>query len=457
MKQRYLLVIILLVISGIVRAQDSDENRVMISGELSTDERFLLGNNHDWAWNENRLTVKLDRNIGGKSKFHSEVWIRNIGLPAPVSSSDLFNKGIVDPLNGELREAYLQVNGFLTKNLDIKFGRQRIAWGTADKINPTDNLNPFDMEDILDFGRHRGSDAITAVYYFTNDFMIQGAYIPFFQPANMPLGMFAGAMSPDMGLPAGMTLKSLSDTLLMPRYNLKESSSAGVKLQGYTGGIDLSLSYVWAYDGLPVATLNTLTPVDPIGGMELASQLSFARVHIVGGDFATSIAGAGFWGEAAMFVPDKKIIMTTDLSALYPLSPVPVTVDSVIIDKPYFKFIVGGDYNFRDGSYINIQYLHGFFHERSSGDLNDYFFVRYEKKFFSDKLTVAPLGGAFIISNWKKVKDNYTIVYVPEVSWQATDDMKISLSLALFDGKGDNLFSKFNEYDLFMFAMKYNF
>lgn len=56
--------------------------------------------------------------------------------------------------------------------------------------------------------------------------------------------------------------------------------------------------------------------------------------------------------------------MTNDLTALYPLSPVPVTFDSTLIDKPYFKFILGGDYNLREGSYVNIQYLHGFFHER---------------------------------------------------------------------------------------------
>lgn len=53
-------VIILLVASCIVKAQDSivneqnpDENKLKISGELLTDDRFLLKDDNDWAWNEN--------------------------------------------------------------------------------------------------------------------------------------------------------------------------------------------------------------------------------------------------------------------------------------------------------------------------------------------------------------------------------------------------------------------
>ena len=214
-------IIVLLVTSGMVKAQegsvstqDQDESRLKISGELLTDERFLLNDKKEWAWNENRLTLRFDKKITNSSKFYSEVWLRNIGLPNITTSSDLYNKGIVDPYNLEIREAYVQLFGFLTKNLDLKIGRQRITWGTADKLNPTDNLNPYDLEDILDFGRHRGSDAISLNYYFSSDFSLQGVFIPFFQPANMPVGVFANALNPEMELPQGMFLKGFSDTIL---------------------------------------------------------------------------------------------------------------------------------------------------------------------------------------------------------------------------------------------------
>jgi len=449
--------LLIIAVSSISNAQE--ENSLKLSGELLTDQRFLLKSHNDWAWNENRLTLKLDKKITDKSKFYSEAWLRNIGLPSPVSSADLYNKGIIDPYNLEIREAYVQVNGFLSKKIDLTIGRQQIVWGTADKFNPTNNLNPYDLEDILDFGRKRGADAINLQYYFNYDFSLQGVFVPFFQPANMPVGIFANALNPSMELPQGMVLKGLSDTLLIPKYNLGKSSTAGLKFKGFAKGVDFSLSYVWGYDGLPSATRNTLTPVDTLGGITINSELSYVRTHIIGADLATSIAGIGVWAEAAAFLPEKDVVMTNDLSAFYPMSPVPVTQDSLIFDKskPYIKFVVGGDYNFSDGSYLNFQYLHGFIHEKGNDNLNDYFFMRYEKKFFNEKLNISPLSGAFIVTDWKKIDDDYAIVYLPQVSYKATDDIEITLSAAFFDGKGQNLFAGFEDYNMLMFKMKYSF
>lgn len=464
MERTNVFIIVLFTASVMVRAQDvfvpdqdADENKLKISGELMTDDRFLIRDQHNWAWNENRLTLKLDRRISGSSKFYSEIWLRNIGLPNITSSSDLYNKGIVDPYNLEIREAYIQLYGFLSEKLDLTIGRQRMIWGTADRLNPTDILNPYDLEDILDFGRHRGSDAINANYYFNNNFSIQAVYIPLFQPANMPAGIFADALNPSMSLPEGMILKGFSDTLLIPKHQLKETSSAGFKFKGYVKGVDFSLGYVWGYDGIAVNTRNTFVPVDEDGGVSINAQLSFMRIHTVCADFATSIAGIGFWGEAAIVIPDNKVTTTNDLSALYPLSPDPVIQDTVIIEKPYLKFIIGGDYFFRGGGYINMQYLHGFIQEKGKENLNDYFFIRYEKTFLSEKLKIAPLGGAFIISNWNKIKDNYTIVYVPQLSYKATGNIEITLSTAIFGGKGNDMFSGLSDYDMFMFNLKYIF
>jgi hypothetical protein len=451
------LLVLLILTLGITHAQEA--NSLKLSGELLTDQRFLLKSPNDWAWNENRLTLNLDKRVAGNSNFYSEVWLRNIGLPDINSSSDLYNKGIIDPYNLEVREAYVQLNGFLTKSLDLSIGRQRIVWGTADELNPTDNLNPLDLEDILDFSRRRGSDAINLNYYINNDFSLQGVFIPFFEPANMPVGIFANILNPTLEMPDGMALKSVSDTLMMPKYNLGESSSAGLKFKGFAKGVNFSLSYVWGYDGLPFATKNTFIPVDTHGGVNINSQLSYARTHIIGADLVTSIAGFGVWAEAAAFIPDENIIMTNDLSALYPQSPVPVTQDSLILDKkkPYIKFVVGGDYFFSDGSYLNVQYLHGFFHERARENLNDYFFLRYEKTFLNNKLKIIPIGGGFIVADWENIQDNYALAYMPEIAYNPTVNSEITVSTTIFDGKGDNLFAQLKDYNMFMFKMKYSF
>ena len=465
MNRRSYYLIIILCASNIfsvynsLKAQVPDENKLKLSGELLTDERFLLKEPNNWAWNENRLTLDLDKKITGNTKFHSEIWLRNIGLPDLATSSDLYNKGMVEPYNLEIREAYVQINGFLTEKLDLSIGRQRIAWGTGDKLNPTDNLNPYDMEDILDFGRHRGSEAINLNYYFNNSFSMQGVFIPFFEPANMPVGIFSNALNPGMDLPPGMILTGFTDTLLMPQNNIKQASVTGLKFKGFIKGVDFSVSYVRGIDGLPVSTTNTILPVDTLGGVNIHSELSFARFHIFGADMATSIGGMGFWSELALFVPEKNMVMNTDLSALYPLSPVPVIQKSEILDKakPYLKFIIGGDYFFADGSYFNMQYMHGFIHEKGNENLNDYFFLRYEKKFFNEKLNVAPIGGGFIVSDWNDIKNNYTLIYMPEITYQATANTEITLSSVFFEGKGDNIFTSLKDFNMFMFKMKYSF
>ncbi len=437
---------------------EAQENPLRIYGEFFSDQRILIQEPYDWVWNENRLNFKLDKSFGGKSKFHTEIWVRNFGLPKFYSASDLYNKGIIDPVDFEIREAYVELYGFLFKNLDIKIGRQRIAWGTGDRLNPTDNLNPYDLEDILDFGRHRGSDALNLNYYLTNDFSLQAVYIPFFRPANMPVGVFAEALTPPMELPPPLILNSVNDTLLTPRYNLAESSVLGFKFKGFALGFDFSLSYVWGRDGIPISTYNTLIPINLIGAVDVNAELSFTRNHIFGADLAGSIGSVGVWAEVAVFLPDYEVIMTTDYSALVPEPLRPMTVDSLVLKKePYLKFIVGTDYTFRNGLYLNFQYLHGFINERGKGEMNDYFFIGLDKTFFNDKLKIVPLAGAFIISDWKDIKNNYSLIYVPEIEYRATDNVLLSLRAALFTGKGSNVFVQLNDYNMLMFKMIFSF
>ena len=95
MKHAYLFVILLLINSNIVKSQ-SNINKLKFTGNLLTDQRFLLKSPNDWAWNENRLTMKFEKKIAENSKFYSEIWLRNIGLPNISTSADLYNKNIID-------------------------------------------------------------------------------------------------------------------------------------------------------------------------------------------------------------------------------------------------------------------------------------------------------------------------------------------------------------------------
>jgi hypothetical protein len=235
----------------------SQEHPLQLTGEIYIDNRFRLDNG-DWSWNENRLDLQLDKKFADKARFHSQV---------------LFDKDETSPYNIDIREAYIELYGVFTENLDMKIGRQRIAWGTADKLNPTDNVNSYDLEDIWDFGRHLGSDAIQLKYYF-KDFYLEGDYVIYFRPASLPRGDWAQGLFIPMELPYNLHLASYGDSLAMPQLNLKENATYAVKLGGFAGGFDFSASYVYGRDGLPLNYYNRISAADTTGGVSVESILS---------------------------------------------------------------------------------------------------------------------------------------------------------------------------------------
>jgi len=461
MKEKFFVIAIFAALSMQIFAQEQQENPLEIGGNVISDQRFLLDNSNLWAWNENRLTLNFDKNVGSKVKFHSQIWFRNFGVPQYNSLSALYNKSIVNPFDLEIREANVKISGFLTKNLDMTFGRQRIAWGTADKINTTDNLNPYDLEDLLDFGRHRSSDAVNAEYYFNNRFSAQVVFMPFFQPTNLPVGIFADVFSQAPDLQQGMTIASMSDSLCLPEYNLAENMTAAAKIKGFVAGFDFSLSYIYGRDFLPQLQVIDITPVDTLGNIDLNTTLYFPRQHILGFDLAGNIAGIGVWGELATFIPDSNITLTTNFHTVNPVTfePMTITSDSILIakDEPYFKYVVGADYTFSNGIYMNFQYNHGFFFERGKQNLNDYYFVHLDKTFFYDKLKVMPLSGALIINDYNNLSDNYALIFMPQITYKPVDNAEITLSTAIIDGKGSNMFSSIKDFDMFIFKFKYEF
>lgn len=134
-------------------------------------------------------------------------------------------------------------------------------------------------------------------------------------------------------------------------------------------------------------------------------------------------------------------------------------IDSVILDrkKPYIKFILGADYHFGRGSYINIQFMHGFVHERGTVELNDYLFVRYDQRLFNDKVTLSPLSGAFVVTDWKELKDNYAIIYMPQVAYYPIPEVELNLSYVWMKGKGEGLFASFSNFNMLVLKAKFSF
>ena len=99
------------------------------SGHLQTEYRFNTNGDQNISWKETRLTLKSEYNSGSGLHFFSETRLTSRGFPDAKRSSDLMDEEKVAPLQVDLREAYVDLYGFLFKNVDLRIGKQRIAWG----------------------------------------------------------------------------------------------------------------------------------------------------------------------------------------------------------------------------------------------------------------------------------------------------------------------------------------
>jgi len=427
--------------------------QISLNGYLRTYNRLRLEQDGKLTWNDNMLGLKFEGTPSDNIHYYSEVRLRSFGFPDVHSTSDLQRreKDLVQSWGLEFREAYIDVYGFVTEDLDLRIGRQRIVWGTADKLNPTDNLNPDDLEDIFDFGRHLGSNAIMASYYW-NDFTFYGVYIPVFTPAVFPFGDWADAFAPPVDLPPGAQIGAFEDKIILPENKLSETSSYGFKTATNLFNYDLSLSYYYGRDDIPLFSSVNLTPVDTLGTLDAKAELLYPRIQVIGADIAGSVADVGVWAEGALFMPDKEY-----LDIVFPPHSSVAMHKVALDDKPYLKFVVGGDYTFKNGWYVNGQYMHGFIHERGSKNLNDYFLLRFEKKFMNDEIKIVPLGFALSVTDWDDIENNYGFAGGPEIDYYPVDALEISVGAYIIDGKGQNLFSQVKDLDEFFFKVTYDF
>jgi len=397
---------------------------ITMGGAASTDDRVSTETNPQLTYQEYRLEITGDAKPSDKPRLYAEAWLRSAGTSSNVTSAaDLFTLGRVAPVALDLLEAWFELKGFIFDNVDLKIGRQRVAWGTADRLNPTDNVNAYDLTDIWDFGRHLGSDGVQLSVY-AGGLQLTGLAIPVFTPAVLPQGAAASALTStsSTGFP-GMTVSGVTTSVVLPSSSLADSLSAGLKVSGNLLGYDLSVSYLYGRQGLPIVDKTVVTPTGA-SSVAVASELIYPREHIFGADLAGSLWGVGVWAEAALFLPEK-VTLTADLSALTMGVQQSVALDSA----PFVKYAIGGDYTFPANIYINAQYLHGFVQEAGQGNLKDYFVVNVDWRLLEDRIKLTPINVVVEVSNWNDVSNNHAILAAPSITLHPVDNAELVIGV----------------------------
>ncbi len=243
------------------------------------------------------LWLKGGPNLGSNASAQVEGWVRN---------DDSFARGAT---HGKLREAYLN---FTSGDMDWRVGKQIIAWGRADGINPTDVLTPRNYTLLTpENDDQRIGTTAAKMKYNLGETALTGIWIPGFTPSVYPIPAIPGITFSD---------------------EIPKAGQGALKLDHSGGDMDWSLSWFNGFDLSPDMKIGGVGP----GGTALILQ--HRRIRVLGTDGATTAGRFGLRWEAAY--------TWTDNAANDPL-----------VKQPFLFAVFGGDRTFSDNFNINLQYF----------------------------------------------------------------------------------------------------
>jgi len=237
----------------------------------------------------------------------------------PARARDLRD---VESVVSELREGYGELT---TGRFEVRAGKQIVAWGRADELNPTDVITPKDYLLLLPEGQSAyryGVTALRADYALTPSTRAIGIWVPIFSPSVIPIDV-----------PEGVRLRER-----VPGFRL-EDGSVGAKLDRSGGKLDASIAYYYGFNLLPEARVGSAMQDPLTGARRIDVSLVHPRRHMVGADFATAAGRFGYRGEVAY-------VHTGNASGH--------DVEEV---TPYLYYVLGIERSFFDNLNVIVQYV----------------------------------------------------------------------------------------------------
>jgi len=398
--------------------------------------------------NTNVLGIRLWANLGKKVAVVGAVDLRNVNFAEVEDLEDAGEPDRVLPVHARIEDAYIDLYGVLLKRLDLRIGAQRIRWGTGDGVNPTDRINPYDLEDPTVFDRRLATLAMLATYQ-AGKVRFEVVVAPLFVPAVLPMdGVdFMSVAAPSEGFDLNeyvtddreVELRDVDTSIELPGYELGDTAlGARVLWSGTTG--DLGISYYHGRDSLPQGHGDVLLTgyATDHTRVDVLVPMVYPRIDVVGLEGRLGPFGSlTLWAEAALVFAEQTALSGSEdqLGALFDMGVIDVMPDplpsQVTQDgKPYVQPIAGGDLSFPFGLYLNLQYLRGFPTERQASEQGNYILsaVRYTFP-----------GGNVVLSNELgiEIRDDGTPGYMvsPELSLMFGDAVELSAGAIWMGGK----------------------
>ena len=262
---------------------------------------------------------ELKWTLGSRGEFFASVELRADG------TDDSRRRAFVE-------EAYLDL---YLGPMDLQIGRQILAWGQADAVNPTDFFSAWDFADILDADNEKlGQTSIRATWY-SGDWSVEAVATPRTVSSRLPA--VNGRWWPDQGptIPNPF-YPNVGEPELQASYRYGSESfpdgraAWGVRAAGVVGRFDVSISGYAGPGHLPILVPDVVA--DPISG---SADITLVRraygMTALGVDIATAFGSWGFHGEGAVYT-------TEDGDGTDPS-----------VEDPFIRYVVGADRRISNG------------------------------------------------------------------------------------------------------------
>ncbi|MFC1555349.1 hypothetical protein ACFL7D_12010 [candidate division KSB1 bacterium] len=320
--------------------------------------------------------------------------------------------------------------------MDLRIGKQLIAWGKADELNPTDILNPQDLSNLTE-EKHIRKIGLTMIKsrFFIGDNTLTLVWKPEFDHNRFAFD------NPRLSVIPLAAFSSVAPNL--PENEIDKTEWA-VKWERTFGYVDVSASYFDGWD-------NIFTPVFSydLWGAPHLDGLVFSRTKMYAADFAGSFSSVGLWGEAAYF-------HTSDSEGIDPF-----------VKNPYFQMVLGTDYNFANGIKINFQYFSEFLTKvdnQVEREMEEAIISRLGLGLPIRKAVSSRIGKNFgeseqhsleIMSIFDVEDSGYLLQ--PKIKYSPEDALVFEIGFAVFGGEIGSLFGRFGKNDEVYLKTTYSF
>jgi hypothetical protein len=358
--------------------------------------------------------MKATPDLGNGFALRAEGWIAD---ERPLSGRD--------PIT-ELREAFVSWHG---SDVDVSLGRRIVAWGRADKINPTDVIGSRNYRRLFadDEDQRRGSLMATVAKTF-GDVTATAYWLPEFRPNVYPTPR-----------PTGVTI------------DRDESRFDAAQFAGrlnYSGeSFDTALTYFNGIDRDPDSRILLPAP-------SIVVQSRHRRAQSIGADFATTVERFGLRAEAAY-----RLAAGRDPADVFDKSDA-------------FAAVIGLDRDIVEDLNVNVQYLYNHvFDYVDPIAIADPFArqVAVKTALINNQLNRNQHGASLRLS-YTMLQDNLMLelqtagfftdrswTVRPKLTYAVTDNLKILAGLDLFFGETESFLGQLKENRTLFIELRYWF